>query len=103
MSLCLFCNGPDKSYKPPPGKVFICGSCVILLADAGQDDLKKAHAKAIKFGLNNKAFAIESFLIKEIDGEQQKPPIRKYERHPNRKRVDRPVRNKKIYTKRVKI
>ncbi len=103
MSLCLFCNGPDKSYKPSPGKVFICGICVILLADADQDDLKRAPAKAIKLGLKNKACAIESFLIQEVEDVQRKPKSKKCKRYSNRTRIVRPIRNQKVRTKRVKV
>ena len=63
--LCLFCNRPDKKYNPGPGLDFICSLCVILLADADQDDLKRAHAKAIEKGYQGKAEAIKSFLIED--------------------------------------
>jgi len=44
---CLFCNEPTKDYRPCNGIEFICGDCVILLADADQADLKRAYAKAL--------------------------------------------------------
>ena len=64
---CLFCNLPEPNYKPDPQVDFICGRCVILLADADQEDLKRAYDKAKAKGFENKAMAIESFLIDEGD------------------------------------
>jgi hypothetical protein len=62
---CLFCNEPEQRYKPEPDKHFICSQCVQLFLSADQEDLLKAHAKAIEKGYSNKARAIESFLIPE--------------------------------------
>ncbi len=62
---CLFCNGQEPNYKPGPDVDFICSRCVILLADADQGDLRKAHAKAIEKEYPRKAKAIESFLIED--------------------------------------
>ncbi len=59
---CLFCNGQEPNYKPGSDVDFICGSCVQLWLGADQDDLRKAHAKAIEKGYPRKAKAIESFL-----------------------------------------
>ncbi len=61
MGLCLFCN--EQVYKTDAD--YICGSCVQLLLEADQTDLKQAHAKVIKKGYSNKVRAIESFLILE--------------------------------------
>jgi hypothetical protein len=62
---CLFCNDLEPNYQPEPGKDFICSQCVQLLLSADQEDLLKAHAKAIEKGYSNKAKAIESFLEPE--------------------------------------
>jgi hypothetical protein len=87
---CLFCNGQEKNYKPEPNKDFICGSCVQLLLGAEQDDLKRAHAKAIKKGYLSKARAIESFLIEdEINVRKTK----KFKRNMVRKRPLRKIRH----------
>jgi hypothetical protein len=89
--ICLFCNLPEPNYKPESHIDFICGSCVILLADADQDDLKRAYGKAIAMGYLNKASAIESFLIPEVkDG---KRPSKSVRRNIDRKRVARSIRN----------
>ena len=48
--LCLFCNEPERSYKPDSGIEFICGSYVQLFLMSDQDELKRAHAKAIELG-----------------------------------------------------
>lgn len=97
--LCLFCSGKEKNYKPEPETDFICDLCVVLLAGAEQDDLKKAHAKAIEKGFKDKASAIESFIIPEvIDG---KRPAKKHGRHSDRKRIVRDAGNKKERIKRV--
>lgn len=78
---CLFCNGQEPKHKPGPGIDFICSRCVILLADADQDDLKRAHAKAIKKGNPGKARAIESFLIEdEYNVRETEKPKRDMER-----------------------
>jgi hypothetical protein len=62
---CLFCNELEQKYKPESDKYFICSRCVQLFLSADQEDLRKAHAKAIEKGYSNKARAIESFLIPE--------------------------------------
>ena len=88
---CLFCNLPEPNYKPESHIDFICGSCVVLLADADQDDLKRAYGKAIAMGYLNKASAIESFLMPEVkDG---KRPSKSVRRNIDRKRVARSIRN----------
>jgi hypothetical protein len=100
---CLFCNGKEKNYRPVAGIDFICGSCVQLLLGADQDDLKRAHAKAVKKGYTNKARAIESFIIPEETNEQRKPKSKKYRRHFNGKRVNRVIGNQKERIKRVAL
>lgn len=62
---CLFCNGQEPNYKHGSDVDFICSRCVQLLLGANQDDLRKAHAKAIEKGYPCKAKAIESFLIED--------------------------------------
>jgi hypothetical protein len=100
---CLFCNEPDKSYKPEPDKDFICGSCVQLLLRADQNDLSRAHKKALDKGYINKAKAIESFLHDGGNYEQRKPKSKKRGRHPNRTRIDRVTGNKKERIKRSAV
>ena len=90
---CLFCSLPEPNYKPDRHVDFICGDCVILLTDASQEDLKRAHAKAILTGYPGKARAIESFIIPE--GKHGKRPSKSVKRDFNRKRIARPVRDKK--------
>ena len=51
---CLFCYGMEKDYKPPNGIDYICSSCVLLLADANQEDLQRAYIKAEAKRLENK-------------------------------------------------
>ena len=88
MEVCLFCNEPEKSYKPECD--YVCGLCVILLADADQSDLKKSYQKALNEGYLSKASALELFII----GEEQHG-IKPVRRNNDRKRTTRPVRNKK--------
>ena len=98
--VCLFCNKTEKNYKPDPDVDFICGTCVQLLLRADQEDLKKAHKKALDEGDPRKASAIETFLIPEdVDGKRpgKKRPKRKgtgksIGRRSNRKRVTRLIR-----------
>ena len=90
MEVCLFCNRPENGYKPGPDIEFICGSCVILLADADQDDLKRAYRKALDGEYPRKLSALESFIIPE-----EKYGIKPVRRNNDRKRTTRPVRNKK--------
>ena len=88
---CLFCNELEKNYKPDKGVDYVCGSCVILLASADQDDLRRAHGKAIATGYLNKANAIESFLKEEV--EDGKRPTKSIRRNIDRKRAARTIRN----------
>lgn len=99
---CLFCNGQEPNYTPGPNVDFICSRCVILLADADQNDLKRAHSKAVAKGYPGKAKAIESFLIGETN-EQRKPKTKKHRRHSNRKRIDRTLGNQKERIKRFSV
>ena len=90
---CLFCNLPEPNYKPESHIDYICGGCVVLLAGADQDDLKRTYGKAIAMGYLNKASAIESFLIQEVkDG---KRPTKSVKRNLNRTRTARSIRGKK--------
>ena len=102
MICCLFCDGQEKNYMPMAGIDFICGSCVQLLLGAEQDDLKRAHAKAISKGYTNKARAIESFL-EDKEKDEQRKPIKKCGRYSNRKRIDRAIGNQKERIKRVAV
>ena len=85
---CLFCNEPEKNYKPDSGIEFICGKCVQSFLMADQDALKRAHAKAIELVCPRKAKAIESFLKEEETYGKTKRP------KPNlaRKRAVRKIR-----------
>ena len=101
MEICLFCNEPEKSYQPDVD--FICGTCVILLADADQADLKQANQKALNEGHLRKASALESFIIPEGKDEQRKPESKKCGRHLNRAGIVKSVRNQKERIKRVTV
>jgi hypothetical protein len=87
-ALCLFCNGKEPNYKPGPGIDFICSRCVQLLLGADQNDLKKAHVKAIEKGYPDKAKSIESLL----DEGEYYGKTKKSERNLERKRPLRKVR-----------
>jgi hypothetical protein len=90
MDPCLFCG---KNEIHDPSCDFICSTCVQVLLEADQEDLKRAYAKAIEKGYPGKVKAIETFLIpEEPDG---KRPTREFTRHLNRKRITRPVRYQK--------
>ena len=103
MECCLFCNFPEKNYKPAPDTDFICGSCAQVLLSTDQDELRRAHPKAVAKGYMGKAEAIEPFI--EIGGtnEQRKPETKIRRRHPNRKGIARPARNKKERIGRIPI
>jgi hypothetical protein len=93
---CLFCNGPEKAYNPSPDVEFVCSTtCTQHLLNADQEDLNRAHTKAIEKGYHNKAKAIEFFIVQENPNGQRKPKTRKHERHTNRTRIVRPTRNQK--------
>jgi hypothetical protein len=64
-----------------------------MLLGADQEDLKKAHTKAIDKGFLNKASAIESFLTE--DEIEQRKPTRHHRRIVNRKGTAGAIRNKK--------
>jgi hypothetical protein len=91
MEVCSFCNEQEKSYKPEVD--FICGGCVILLADADQEDLKKSYQKALNEGYLRKASALESFLIQE--GKHGRRPDKSVKRNLNRERATRSIGNQK--------
>ena len=101
---CLFCINPEPNYKPQMGNNFICSQCVQMLLKADQQDLKKAHARAIDKGFLNKARAIESFLISEenING-QRKPVSKHFGRHIDRKRIVRTIGDKEKRIGRSKV
>jgi hypothetical protein len=89
--VCLFCNEPEKSYKPEFN--YICGDCVILLADANQADLKRAYQKALNKGYLRKVSALELFIIPEEKyGRRPDKPVK---RNINRERATRSIRAKK--------
>jgi hypothetical protein len=91
---CLFCDGIEKDYKPAKGIDYICSSCVLLLADANQDDLKRAYVKAQAKGLENKVSALKSFIIEdEINDRKTKNSERNMERARPLRKV-RPFRHK---------
>jgi hypothetical protein len=99
---CLICIYPERNYKSEPGKDFICSRCVQLFLSAGQEDLLKAHAKAIEKGYSNKARAIESFLFSETINVRK---TKKFKRSTIRKkpmRVAKPARDK-LRTKQAAI
>jgi hypothetical protein len=106
---CLFCYDPEPEYKlgtrykPLAGFGFVCSWCVQLLLAADQQDLKRAHAKAIQKGFTNKASAIESFLIPEDKIDGQRKPAKKRRRNFDRKRIVRTVRDKAKRIGRSKI
>ena len=100
---CLFCSGQEKNYKPEPKTDFICASCVQVLLNANQEDLRKANIKALDKGYINKAMAIQSFLEGEGNNEQRKPTTKKRGRHPNRKRTYRTIGNQKERIRRIEI
>jgi hypothetical protein len=75
---CLFCEKPEKNFKPARGVDFVCSHCVMAFLSSDQDYLKWVHDQAIKNSMPDKARAIESFIIKEVvDGKQFNPKSRK--------------------------
>ena len=91
---CLFCDGREKNCKPTKGIDYICSSCVLLLVDANQDDLKRAYVKAVEKGYENKASALKSFIIEdEINDKKTKISKRDMERARTLRKV-RPSRHK---------
>ena len=97
---CLLCNEPEKNYRPNKDIEFVCSGCVILLADADQDDLRRAYFKALDKGYLRKSIAIESFLRREE--KYGKRPDKSVKRNFNRDRANRVIRNKKRFSKPVK-
>ena len=80
-------------YKPETGIEFICSLCVQMLLGADQEDLKRAHTKAIDNGYLDKAKAIESFLME--DEIEQRKPTRYNQRTADRKGTAGSIRDKK--------
>jgi hypothetical protein len=93
---CLFCGFPEIAYKPSPEKEFICSKCIQILLLADQEDLYRAHTKAIEMGYATKARAIASFLIPEEKiNDQRKPISKKHRRHTDRERIVRTIGDQK--------
>ena len=69
MEVCLFFSQPEPTpgYKPGKNIEFTCSRCVQLLLRADQDDLKRAYAKAIKHGYENKAKAASFYGTEMYD------------------------------------
>ena len=86
---CLLSDGMEKDYKPAKGVDYICSSCVLLLADANQDDLKRAFVKAVEKGFKNKASALKSFIIEDESNERK---TKRFKRNMERERPLRKVR-----------
>jgi hypothetical protein len=61
-AVCLYCEKPERNYKPSKGVDFICSRCVMAFLSADQDYLKWVHDRAIKNSMPDKARAIESFI-----------------------------------------
>ena len=100
MEPCLLCG--KSEYKTDND--YICSSCVHVMLDANQEDLKRAYNNAIEKSYMNKATAIESFLIPEDKpNEQRKPGSKKRRRYLNRKGTVRSVVNKKERIKRSQV
>ena len=66
---CLFC-GCRGDYSVKQKIEFVCPVCVCILADAGQQDLKRAYKKAMRLNLPRKAMAISKFINGDIEDEQ---------------------------------
>lgn len=90
--ICLFCNQVE-SYNRNPGTEHICGSCVQLLLNYSQDDLKREYRLAVDKDDDRKAKALNSFIISEGYHEQRKPKSKSGFNF-NRKRSFRSIRNK---------
>ena len=74
---CLFCNRLEKNCKPENGKYLICSQCVQLMLSTDQAELMRAYNKATEKGYQDKARAIESFLIPEdTNARETKKPKR---------------------------
>jgi len=99
---CLFCNGKEKNYKPSQCVEFVCSRCVLLLANADQDDLKLAYQKAVSKKFMRKAEALKMFIISE-EKDGKRPKTKKHRRHFNRSRINRTIENQKERIKRVAL
>jgi hypothetical protein len=100
--VCLFCNKPERNRKPGKNVEFVCSNCVIILADAEQDDLKFAHKKATELSSARQLRALELFIIGEENG-QQKPETKFNRRHSNRKRSVKSIGSKEERLGRVQV
>ncbi len=86
---CLFWHGQEKNYKPSQYVEFVCSRCVLLLANAIQEDLKLALAKAEEKRLVNEVSAIKFFIIED---ECNVRKTKKFKRNMGRKRSMRAAR-----------
>jgi hypothetical protein len=101
---CLFCGFLENNYTPDAEKEFICSKCVQHFLSANQAELMRAYSKAVEKGYPDKARAIKSFLIPEekING-QCRPISKNRRRHPDRKRIIRPIGDKEKRIGRSKV
>ena len=86
---CLFCNGEEKNYKPSQYVEFVCSRCVLLLASADEENLRRGLAKAEEKGLLNKVSVIKFFIIEDQNNDRK---TKKHQRNMERKRPVRTIR-----------
>jgi len=102
---CLFCSHPPKPpHKPADTVDFVCGSCVCLLADADQDDLRRAYNKATRLNMDQKATAIKMFIEEEeheLQNARPKARIEKSRRNSARRGRSQIPRRKKRKARRT--
>jgi len=95
--VCLFCAITEDNK--PNDIEFVCSSCVQLLVNQTQEDLKKAYAKAIEKNYPGKAEAIRMFLTSEIEGDEsngKRPSKKQFKRSFTRGGAVRIFRGEKI-------
>ncbi len=62
--ICSLCNTErDVEKVEETAGAYICASCVQLLLNESQENLQKAYALAIEKGYQDKARAIQSFMM----------------------------------------
>ena len=92
--LCLCCN-QEENYNRNSDTEYVCGSCVQLLFNADQDELKRAHELALAKSRADKVRAIESFILPEETENEQQRPKSKSRFHSHRIRSSKFVRREK--------
>jgi hypothetical protein len=89
---CLFCDKPERNYRPPANVDFVCSMCVVMICRANMENGRRAYKHAVASGNARKARALEIFLRGEEEhDEEADQPERDMAENDLCRRLDLPV------------